>query len=349
MKQLRLRTGSSLRASYALAMFGFLAACSDSMALAPEISGSGAPAGENPPPPPPSTSGSALAGRALHVPATSPALEQANAWRASRPADAGLMERIAGQPVAKWLGEWSGDVRAEVSRTISAAAGRIPVFVVYNIPNRDCGSYSAGGATSAAGYKGWIRQVAAGLSSGAVVIVEPDAVAGMDCLSAAMQDDRAELLRDAVTVLKGAGAIVYLDAGHARWHSASTMAERLRRTGIANADGFALNVSNYVQSEENIRYGEQVSSLTGGRHFIIDTSRNGIGPISADAWCNPRGRALGKLPTTNTGHALIDAFLWVKVPGESDGTCNGGPSAGAWWAEYALELARNQPASFLTS
>jgi endoglucanase len=37
----------------------------------------------------------------------------------------------------------------------------------------------------------------------------------------------------------------------------------------------------------------------------------------------------------------LDAYLWVKVPGESDGPCNGGPPAGSWWQEYALEIASN--------
>ena len=36
----------------------------------------------------------------------------------------------------------------------------------------------------------------------------------------------------------------------------------------------------------------------------------------------------------------MDAYLWVKTPGESDGTCNGGPRAGQWWPEYALGLSR---------
>lgn len=340
------RTAASLRATYTIAMVGVMAACGDSMALAPDGNvagspGSGAPSAGSPP-----TTGSTLAGARLFVPTSSPAGSQADAWRSSRPADAALMDRMAAQPVAKWLGEWSGDVRAAARAMVEVAGGQVPVFVVYNIPNRDCGSYSAGGASSAAGYKSWIRQVAAGISAGAVVILEPDAVAGMDCLTAAMQGDRAELLRDAISVLKGAGAVVYLDAGHARWHSPSAIAERLKRAGVDKADGFALNVSNFIQNDENIRYGEQVSSQVGGKHFIIDSSRNGNGPISADAWCNPRGRALGRLPTTVTGHSLVDAFLWVKVPGESDGTCNGGPSAGSWWAEYALELARNQPSQY---
>jgi endoglucanase len=98
---------------------------------------------------------------------------------------------------------------------------------------------------------------------------------------------------------------------------------------------------------------------------VIDTSRNGLGPWdyrstypdagTAQDWCNPPGRGLGVTPTTNTGNALVDAYLWVKVPGESDGSCNrsvsgsttdsewGGivdPAAGAWFPQQALQLAR---------
>jgi endoglucanase len=50
--------------------------------------------------------------------------------------------------------------------------------------------------------------------------------------------------------------------------------------------------------------------------------------------------ALGTRPTAASGDPLVDAFLWIKYPGESDGTCAGGPSAGAWWPSYALELAQ---------
>ncbi|MFI2791482.1 glycoside hydrolase family 6 protein, partial [Kitasatospora sp. NPDC018614] len=46
-------------------------------------------------------------------------------------------------------------------------------------------------------------------------------------------------------------------------------------------------------------------------------------------------------PTTRTADPLVDAYLWIKRPGESDGTCKGGPKAGQWWETYALELARD--------
>lgn len=37
----------------------------------------------------------------------------------------------------------------------------------------------------------------------------------------------------------------------------------------------------------------------------------------------------------------MDAFLWVKRPGESDGACRGAPSAGTFVAQNAIDLARN--------
>ena len=87
----------------------------------------------------------------------------------------------------------------------------------------------------------------------------------------------------------------------------------------------------------------EISRRLGSAHFVIDTSRNGRGPKGVE-WCNPPGRALGTRPTTATGSPLIDAYLWIKVPGESDGTCRNGPPAGRWWPRYALGLARRSQA-----
>jgi endoglucanase len=118
------------------------------------------------------------------------------------------------------------------------------------------------------------------------------------------------------------------------------MASRLASAGITAAQGFALNVSNFLTTAENVTYGEQLSALVGGRHFVIDTGRNGLGPAPDLQWCNPAGRALGPHPTSATGHPLVDALLWVKMPGESDGACNGGKVSGEWMPEYALGLAQ---------
>lgn len=286
--------------------------------------------------------GDPIVGKKLYVDPNSNAQRQAETLRRSRPQDAELIARIASQPAARWLGGWVGNIAREVDNAVSTItrADALPVFVAYNIPGRDCGQYSAGGANGSDAYRRWIRSFGDGLRGRqALVVLEPDALAGMDCLNASGQQDRIALLADAVHVLKKSGAAVYVDAGHARWHAPEKMAARLNQVDVAAADGFALNVSNYIDNASNIAFGEKLSKLLGGKHFIVDTSRNGLGTAAAD-WCNPRGQALGVAPTTHTGHPLVDAFLWIKQPGESDGTCKGGPNAGSWWTEIALELSR---------
>ena len=146
--------------------------------------------------------------------------------------------------------------------------------------------------------------------------------------------------QETVHALKQAGAAVYIDAGNANWQQAPEIADRLIKAGIGNAVGFALNVSNFHATPGNISYGNRLSSLVGGKHYVIDTGRNGAGRSVVADWCNAPGQAIGTAPTTNTGQPLADAFLWVKTPGQSDGPCHGGPRAGEWWAQYALELVK---------
>jgi endoglucanase len=250
------------------------------------------------------------------------------------------MDVLAAQPTAQWFGGWNGDVQQAARTAVGAAAaqGQTPVFVAYNIPGRDCGGYSAGGSNSPDGYRSWISSLAAGIgSNSAIVILEPDALAGITCLSQGDQQTRLSLLSQAVDILKNnSNTKVYLDAGHSGWVDAGTMASRLKSSNINRADGFALNTSNFSATQSEIGYGTDLSSQLGGKHFVVDTSRNGNG--SNGEWCNPSGRAVGEKPTFQTGNTLVDAYLWAKVPGESDGNCNGGPSAGAWWPDYALGL-----------
>ena len=114
--------------------------------------------------------------------------------------------------------------------------------------------------------------------------------------------------------------------------------------GVDRARGFSLNITNYYTTEEEIGYGETISALTGGAHYVIDTSRNGAGPLpdAPLSWCNPDGRALGVAPTTATAGAHADAYLWLKRVGESDGSCDrGDPPAGRFINEFAIELVRN--------
>lgn len=280
---------------------------------------------------------SPLEGAALLVPYPSPASRQVDAWRDSRPADAAAIQRIAEQPRAVWLTD--GDPAPEIESALHAAdtTGTLAVFALYYIPERDCGPE---GAPDADAYRDWVRTVSAALRGRrSVVILEPDALAASDC-PGVDGGARLALLAKAVTELKSAGAVVYIDAGHPRWQPVRVTAERLRLAGIDGADGFALNVANFVSTTENVEYGRAVQRLVGGVGFVIDTGRNGAGPAPDGEWCNPPGRKLGSPPTTSPPYGAVDALLWIKRPGESDGTCNGGPPAGEWWPEYALDLAR---------
>ena len=287
--------------------------------------------------------GNPLAGASFYVDAASSyADDQAAAWRANRPADAAMMDIIAGQPKALWMGNWTPNSAATAADYTSraAAAGGVGVITAYNIPFRDCGSYSAGGAASHDAYRAWIDGLAAGIGARrTVVILEPDALPQLDCLDAAGRQARLDSLSWAVSRLKANPAtFVYLDAGNKGWVSAANMVPRLQAANIGAADGFSVNVSNFFTTAESLSFGNDLSGRLGGKHYVVDTSRNGQG-YNGD-WCNPSGRGLGQAPTGNTGQGLADAYLWIKGPGESDGTCNGGPAAGSWWPDYALGLAQ---------
>ena len=294
-----------------------------------------------------------LAGRTFYVDPANTASEQAGYWeRENRAADARELRKIGDRPVAHWL-TGGTDASAAVDALVGAAAARrqLPVLVAYNIPNRDCGSFSSGGAASPEAYRAWLRSIVTGLKQRpAVVIVEPDAVPHVVDGCGGQEAERYALLAEAVTTLKASpGAVVYLDAGHPAWVGDTRMlADALTQAGVDEADGFSLNVSNFIRTEENLAYGAKLSDALRGRRFVVDTSRNGAGPVTGGteinggpSWCNPPDRKLGPAPTTDTGHPRADAFLWIKRPGESDGACRPGePPAGKWWPEYALDIAK---------
>jgi endoglucanase len=113
----------------------------------------------------------------------------------------------------------------------------------------------------------------------------------------------------------------------------------LRGAGVADARGFATNVANFNTVADEVAYGNALATALGGKHYVVDTSRNGAGPAGT-AWCNPPGRGLGPKPTSSTGATSADAYFWIKRPGESDGDCGiGDPPAGTWFRSAALDLA----------
>jgi len=240
-------------------------------------------------------------------------------WQSSNGAT--WLEPITTTPQAIWLtSEWDLVRLPELVRQAKEQDALL-VAVTYFIPNRDCGGH---GADTDSHYLSWIDRVVEALGpTPAAVIMEPDAVPA-DCFT----PSRAELLRRGVEKLTDGGHYVYLDAGHPRWLSTAEAARRLLASGIQHANGFSLNVANRQPTESNQRYGLELSNLVGDREFVIDTSRNGLGPppddpYREDEWCNPQQQALGDDPTTLPLPMRTAALLWIKRPGESDGPCRG--------------------------
>lgn len=337
--------------------------------------------------------------------------------------DAFLIAAMESSPQAVWL---TGGTPSEIIGTVvkvmreATLQRAVPFFVLYNIPGRDCGSYSAGGAQDTPTYEAWISAISTAIGDQkAVVLVEPDALANLpsDCgypstvNSTQLTANRYTQINYAVTALEGQPqTFVYLDAGNSAWHAVGDMAARLATAGVFQAQGFFSNVSNYRLSNYETHFATWISQCLafgtnpadGGwrlghynycasqyyspdgqvdpnniatwtysdqwytsslgtaiptTHFVVDTSRNGQGPLDASvyaaapynqpaavvgtiasgSWCNPPGRGLGTPSTANTGVPLLDAYLWVKTPGQSDGTCDAAGGARAWdYAAYAL-------------
>ncbi|MZD08069.1 endoglucanase [Streptomyces sp. SID5785] len=255
---------------------------------------------------------------------------------------------IADRPAAVWFADFTpATITARVRAVTSGAAGAggVPVVVPYTIPERDCGGASEGGAPDLAAYDDWIDRFAAGLGDREVIVIlEPDALSQTECLSADQRTGRYAALARAGRVLKAANprARVYYDAGHSGWNTPAAQAARLRAAGAASpasSDGIFSNVSNFHRTADEIAYDRRVLAAMGAPASlgaVVDTSRNGNGAPPAGEWCDPDGRRIGRSPTLTTGESRIDAYLWVKLPGESDG-CKGDP--GTFTPDYAYELA----------
>jgi endoglucanase len=271
-------------------------------------------------------------------------------------ADGGDLYSVANTASGIWAAGQPGEMGEIRQVTRSAAAQHlIPVIVAYDLPDRDaCGHLSSGNAMTAARYYGWINQLAAAIGRGSViVVVEPDGVPDIirHCLSAAQATRRYALLDYAMRKLSALPhARVYLDAGNpGMFANPTAVARALKRAGILHGRGFSANVANFQWTGLTVSWSQRLERAL-GHHMkvVIDTSRNGNGPYNgpdSPQWCNPPARALGVAPQLNPGPSGVDAYLWIKDPGASDGQCNGGPPAGQYWPAYALHLFQNRRGS----
>ncbi|KAI5456900.1 1, 4-beta cellobiohydrolase [Mariannaea sp. PMI_226] len=233
-----------------------------------------------------------------------------------------------------------------------------------------------------------------------ILVIEPDSLANLvtnmnvaKCANA--HDAYISLTNYAVTSLNLPNVAMYLDAGHAGWlgwpanqgpaaqlfasiwkNAGKPAALRGLVTNVANYNGWSLSSPpSYTQGNsvyDEKTYIHAMSPLLQqngwpGVQFITDQGRSGKQPTGQSQWgdwCNAKGTGFGTRPSTNTGDSLLDAFVWVKPGGESDGTSNTSsarydyhcgyadalqpaPEAGTWFEAYFEQLLTNANPSFM--
>ncbi|MEP9363077.1 glycoside hydrolase family 6 protein [Nocardioides sp. CN2-186] len=279
----------------------------------------------------------------LFVDPKMPAYKQGGVYRTSigsRPQAFWLIpEAFDTDHVKSWVDGYVGD---------AAATHKTPMLTVYGIPGRDCGQYSSGNPLKTAPeYRAWIRQIAKGLvKRHAIVVLEPDA---LPLFSSPVETCPTKpagwkgMLSYASKTLAQTGAWVYLDAGHSNWTPYDTRPQVLKDAGIKYARGFSTNVSNFRPTSDEKAYatfllqGLRKIGVT-GKHYVIDTSRNGAAPVGdGHDTINPTWARIGTRPKLVFDGAF-DGTLWVKHPGESDGQVNGGNASGKWCTMLADRL-----------
>ena len=256
------------------------------------------------------------------------------------------IKEVTQEPTAFWYGvgpkRTIRKTKKSIKRLLKRADPYLPVLVIYSIPQRDLGHHSKGGADSDDEYLEFIQGFCDAIGDRSpIVIYEPDCIPHMEQMGVVDGLDRMRLIKASIELLSRTNALVYIDIGHPKWLSVSKASSYLRLCDIHKVKGFSINTSNYYATSTCYKYGKDISRrLDGDMHFVIDTSRNGNGANSEHF--NPYGRSIGQAPTTQTCDEIVDAYLWIKVPGESDGKVNGGPKAGRFSHNLALDLIHNK-------
>ena len=235
-------------------------------------------------------------------------------------------------------------------------------------------------------------QLAAHAAQPIAIILEPDSLANLatNLSIPKCQKARSVYKSGIVYALKRfalPNVSVYLDAAHAGWlgwdDSRAKIGKIFRQVtseagGTQMIRGFAINVSNYTHLTnrdgavlestnpcpneltyaQTLRRTLELYGFT-DHGFVIDTSRNGKGGIRTKwgDWCNVKGAGLGERPRAEPEPG-IDAYWWVKPPGESDGSSDpkgprfdemcaapsaakDAPQAGQWFEAYFMDLVHN--------
>jgi endoglucanase len=271
-----------------------------------------------------------------------------------------MLSKIASQPESQRISIYSeggspagifGQTQKIFCHNLTADPGSIPVFTTYFL-HPAVGGCATRSQLTAAGpdFRNRIDAMAAATGNRpAVFLLEIDGVGSSRCMqkTGALSIWEADLKYEATKMGNLPHTVVYLEGGYSDANPPGYTAAVLNASGVRSIRGFFTNDTHINWTIDEIHWAEKVSAKTGGANFIVNTAQNGNGPLRPhnrvkngnEVLCNPPGRAMGPEPTTTTGFAHADAFLWTGPPGNSSGSCNGGPSAGTFWAARGIELA----------
>ncbi|GAB9472477.1 Glycoside hydrolase [Globisporangium polare] len=283
------------------------------------------------------------------------------AAKSSDPNAAFALTELQKHSIATWYSDRNGDFAATLTSLLSTCSeDKRLSLVVYGLPNKDCeAGYSSGGTIqSADDYAKFLATLTSKVGTRkALYVLEPDAV-GLLAKEGGCGESagyRANLKTAVKALSANPNAEIYLDVGY--WTLASD--DSLKRVvavikELADAGtikGITINTSNYRSNAElsTLCTNFQVAMGLSTYKCIVDTSRNYNVPTSTE-WCNVKTAGIGHPPTSETGYSNLDYFMWVKPPGESDGTCTDGshtsdamqgPAAGKFYDD-AFTLLWNQ-------
>jgi len=304
--------------------------------------------------------GEPLLGARAYVDPDNLAAEAAKSLRRRHPGEAGMLKVIADEPWVQRFGHGIANPAVPVSQYLERSQverpGTVPEMSTYwlvdaKIIHPQCGHYSDSPARQAR-FERWVDNLAKGIGDyRAILFFEVDSLITVGCLDHHGLEVRMAELREALATLsKDPRLVVYLDGGAADAAPAAKDARLLREAGVSQIQGFFLNATHFDWTLNEIHYGEEISRMLGGKHFVVSTSENGRGPLvpndrkvnGNEELCNPPGRGLGPKPTFDTGFKNVDAFAWIGNPGKSGGSCEpGAPPVGYFWDKFAVQLVRN--------
>lgn len=266
---------------------------------------------------------------------------QTRAWLAAHPQDPRtrrMWKELGDKPSALWLTGDRSDYRNLAAHMRNARrTSTLPIITLYNIPGRNDGLTGPNPRVDGAAYRAWVDRVAARIGNyPSIIIIEPDALWLADRQfgrDRAGFDQRMALIDYAARHFTANPANhVYIEAGTTSGSvNPRRMAQLLRKAGASDRVGFAVNVSSFSPQPAIVKYATEIRGHLARQRidarYVVDTSRNG-NPRWDYTWCNPPGRTIGAQPGTVTpGADGMDANLWIKAPGTSDGSCGVAPGS----------------------